>query len=286
MDLASPAVRPSGRVHRDMIHVLLLVAFDVFAIYEAFVIAFTIRASSGKPLEHHMTIEAFGALAFGLAPLWITIFAISGLYSVRQRRGGTSELGRIVVAVACGVMTLIVLDYMRETNPIFPGRSVPIYSLLLGVTFVFGCRQIVRLSLRIAYSQNHGQRRVILVGTGPLAQRIAADLSKPTHGYRIVGALDAQADGAVFMGSIPVYPNLETALGVIETQVDELVQADTDVDRAEVARLMSYANSRGITYRFVPDQYGIYAAASSMSTIAGIPVMEVRLTALDGWGAV
>jgi lipopolysaccharide/colanic/teichoic acid biosynthesis glycosyltransferase len=50
--------------------------------------------------------------------------------------------------------------------------------------------------------------------------------------------------------------------------------------------MMRYANSRGINYRFVPDQYGVYAAASSATTVAGIPVLELRLTSLDGWGAV
>ena len=86
--------------------------------------------------------------------------------------------------------------------------------------------------------------------------------------------------------TIPVITDLETALAARPDDIDEIVQADVDMDRDEVARLMSLANSRGITYRFVPDQYGVYAATSTLATVDGIPVMEVRLTALDGWSAV
>jgi lipopolysaccharide/colanic/teichoic acid biosynthesis glycosyltransferase len=50
--------------------------------------------------------------------------------------------------------------------------------------------------------------------------------------------------------------------------------------------MMAFANRQGIGYRFVPDQFGVYAAASSATTVGGIPVMELRLTALNGWGAV
>ena len=44
--------------------------------------------------------------------------------------------------------------------------------------------------------------------------------------------------------------------------------------------------SAGVSYRFVPDKYDMYAAASRMMTLDGLPVMEVRLTSLEGWGAV
>jgi exopolysaccharide biosynthesis polyprenyl glycosylphosphotransferase len=275
-----------ARLHRDILHVALLVIVDIFALYEAFVLAYGIRAADSKPFAHYMAPGHFGALAAGLTPLWVAIFGISGLYAVRQRRGRVSELGRVTMGVACGVMTLVVIDYMRATNPVFPSRSVPVYSLILGVVFVVLCRQIVRLSLSLAYTQGRGLRNVVIIGTGPLALRIANEMRQASRGYRIVAAVDAGSDGATLCGDIPVFANLDAAMTAVDGPIDEIVQADTDIDRSEIPRLMSYANSHAITYRFIPDQYGVYAAASSMSTIAGVPVMEVRLTALDGWGAV
>ena len=40
-----------------------------------------------------------------------------------------------------------------------------------------------------------------------------------------------------------------------------------------------------MAYRLVPDLYGVFAANSITGMVAGIPVMDVRLTSLDGWAS-
>src|SRR5690242_10698138 len=104
------------RTSRAMMHVVVLAVFDVFAIYEGFVLAFGIRASHRAPFAQPMTITQFAELAASLSPLWVIIFAATGLYDVQHRRTLSSELWRILVAVTLGVMTLVVIDYMRATT--------------------------------------------------------------------------------------------------------------------------------------------------------------------------
>ena len=271
---------------REMTNTFALVVFDVFALYEASIISYSIRAHADKPFVQYVSARGFGELSAAIAPLWVAIFALCGLYSVRQDRGRVSEFGRVVVAVSGGVMFLIVLDYMQQRAPLFPGRAVPVYALGLGIVFVLACRQLVRLGMHAIFVSGRGLHNVILIGTGDLARRMLVSLSKPSQGCRVVAAVDAERDGMTLPGDIPVYPTLDRALATNKARIDEVVQADTQLDRDEVARLMSLANSRGISYRFVPDQYGVYAAASTMTIVDGVPVMEVRLTSLDGWGAV
>src|SRR5206468_5633970 len=50
--------------------------------------------------------------------------------------------------------------------------------------------------------------------------------------------------------------------------------------------LVNYATNHYISYRFVPNQFGLYATNSSLSTLAGVPMIEIRLTPLDGWGRI
>jgi exopolysaccharide biosynthesis polyprenyl glycosylphosphotransferase len=272
---------------RDILHVLLLVAFDLFAMYEAFTLAFAIRASTAKPLAHHMTERQFAGLVAALSPLWIVFFAAAGLYSVKRRRAKSSELGRVSVVVTSGVMILIVLEYMQVLGkPIFPSRGVPAYAVPVGVLFVSLCRMFVRATMGQAQRHGHGLHRVVLVGSGALAGRIANDMAAPSSGYRVVAVVAGAAEVGPVSDNTPVFATLDRALAQFDGKIDEVVQADVDLDRGEIARMMSLTTSAGIIYRFVPDQYGIYAAASSMTTIAGVPVMDVRLTALDGWGAI
>jgi exopolysaccharide biosynthesis polyprenyl glycosylphosphotransferase len=269
------------------LHVLLLAAFDLFALYEAFALAFAIRIASDKPLPYQMSKGEFGAIAAALSPYWVILFAAAGLYSVRRRSGRASELGRLTVVLSAGIMLLVVADYLRLfRGPIFPAHGVPVCALPIGVVFAFACRLVARGIMRDLQRRGYALRNVVLVGSGELAQRIAADLCDPANGCRIIGVVAAEHDGGVFMGSAPVFPNLDAAVARFGTAIDEIMQADVDLDRAEIARMMVLATSAGITYRFVPDQYGVYAAASSMTTVAGVPVMGVRLTALDGWAAI
>src|SRR6478735_3718030 len=87
------------RTSRAMVHVTILAIFDVFALYEGFVLAFGIRASDAAPFAQPMTITQFAELAAMLSPLWVVIFTGIGLYDVQHRRSLSSELWRILIAV-------------------------------------------------------------------------------------------------------------------------------------------------------------------------------------------
>jgi exopolysaccharide biosynthesis polyprenyl glycosylphosphotransferase len=277
---------PRDAVRRsDVIRVCGLVLVDVFALYEAFVLAYIQRASDAKPLAFHESAYGFGVRAAIVAPLWVVVFATCGLYAARLDHHRVSETTRVVVAVAGGVMTLIVWDYLSPNSPLFPSRSVPVWAILFGVVFVLTCRALLRRAMHACFGRGLGLHNVILVGSGALAGRIAQEMAHPRNGYRIVAVVDTGHDAGQVPG-VPSFASLEAAVAADSRRIDEIMQADSELGRIEITRMMTYANERGINYRFVPDQYGVYAAASSIAVVGGIPVFELRLTALDGWGAV
>ena len=276
----------AGTVRRsDAVRVFALVLVDLFAMYEAFMLSFIQRASTGVPLADNVTAYGFSIRVAIIAPLWILVFAVCGLYSTYLTNRRVSEITRIVVAVFGGVMTLIVWDYLSPATHLFPSRSVPVWAVLYGVVFVLVGRFIVRYLMRAFFANGFGLHNVVLIGTGEMARRIATELTVLGRGYRVIAAVDAQQDGGRF-GDVPVYRTLEDAVAASHRQVHEVMQADVDLSRDQISQMMRYANSHGISYRFVPDQYGVFAAASSASMVGGIPVLELRLTALDGWGAI
>jgi exopolysaccharide biosynthesis polyprenyl glycosylphosphotransferase len=262
-----------------------LIVADVLMLYMAFVAAYAIRWSDDRPFAHYISPGGFSLFALASTPFWVLIFIASGLYSSRHDRGRASELGGVLLAVSGGVMLLIVFDYLRTDSPLFPSRSVPVFALGLGIVLVMTSRLFVRRGMWLLHKSGRGLRNVVMVGTGDLAQRIASDMSRPGNGFRIVGAIGVKGEQGLLSGAFPIFGSIEDALHKQDARIDEFVQADVDIPRHEITRMMSFANSRSIDYRFVPDQYGVYAAASTMSIVAGIPVMDVRLTALDGWGA-
>ena len=163
---------------------------------------------------------------------------------------------------------------------------MPLYALILGIGLVVAFRSLARVLLARFIGHGKGLHNIVIVGTGPLAERVAAGLVRSIHDNRVVAAVSTAGAGGTMANGLPVYASVEQALDSHHLRIDEIVHADPTMDRTETTRLMELASAKGLGYRFVPDMYGVYAAGSTMSMVNGLPVMELRLTSLDGWFAV
>lgn len=282
MPATSVEHRPSAGA---AMYAVRLATVDAVSLYLTFVLAYQVRALNPKPTLQFVSFGTYCLVAAGLALATLMVFGTCGLYSTRRSFGRISELGRVVVAVAFGVMAMIVADYLTAEVALFSGRSVPLYAMAIGIVLVMLGRQLLRWTVQRAHARGRGLHNTVLVGIGPLAERIAQDLLRSGRGNQIVAVVSPDAAGLT-LGSIPVYSSVEAVLDERHLQVDEILHADPERDRAEAVALMTLAADRGLGYRFVPDMYGVFAAGARMSAIAGVPVMEVRLTSLDGWAAV
>ena len=275
------------RKQSELLFSLLSVPVDFAALMSAFVIAYIFRVRlDNKPVAHPISGHDFVLIALVLLPFWIIIFALAGLYSQSSLRGRLDEIGKVIVAVSGGVMFLILVDF-ASTRPLFPSKLVPVYTYVLGLALVLLARTMLRFIQRALFRYGVGVHQVLLIGSGELAARIADDLQAHDSGYRVVGTFDRARGAAKRMGQIAVFDSLESALaGLGEQHLDDMIQADSALDQDEIIELVNYATNHQISYRFVPNQFGLYATNSALGTLAGIPVMEIRLTPLDGWGRI
>jgi exopolysaccharide biosynthesis polyprenyl glycosylphosphotransferase len=261
-------------------------ALDVAALFLAFSLAYELRLLDPKRLVAYVSFPAYAGYLAIATPAWVLTFAACGLYATRQSYGRVSEVGRVLVAVGLGVVALILLDYFSFELSLFPGRAVPAYAFVLGVSLVLTGRQLLRWVLRSLHRRERALHNLVVVGTGPLAERVARSLVDSGRGQSVVAAVSPADAGGVFLGDRPVYATIEQALSSHRLRIDEIVQTDTTLSREESTRLMTLANDLGMGYRFVPDLYGVFAASATMATVDGVPLMEVRLTSLDGWATV
>lgn len=266
---------------------LILLPVDFIAIVSAFVLAYAIRVKvDARPVHYPLGIHLFLSIFLLIVPVWILIFALSGMYNLSGLRGRLDELGRIFIAVSGGTMFMIVLDFLRP-QPIFPAKSIPIYGYALSFGLVFLGRQIIRVIQRSLFSYGVGLHQAVLVGSGPLAQRIAEDIgSSPRSGYRIVGVIDSAKNAEKRMQPFRVFASMDEAVKAVGKDLDEIIQADSGLEPEEILGLVSFASNNHITYRFVPNQFGLYATNAVMGTLAGLPVIAIRKTPLDGWGRI
>jgi exopolysaccharide biosynthesis polyprenyl glycosylphosphotransferase len=275
------------RKRSELLFSILSVPLDFLALMSAFVVAYILRVKlDTKPVAHAISSHEFVIIALLVLPFWILIFALTGLYTQSSLRGRLDEIGKVIVAVSGGVMFLILVDF-ASNRPLFPSKLVPVYTYILGLIFVLLIRTILRRTQRALFRYNVGVHQVILIGSGELAQRIALDLRIASSGFKIMGTIDTARGATKRMAGIPVFGSLNDALFQLKSHhIDDMIQADSALDQDEIIDLVNYATNNQISYRFIPNQFGLYATNSALGTLAGIPVMEIRLTPLDGWGRI
>ncbi len=276
------------RKKSELLFSLVLLPIDFLAILTSFIAAYALRVKIDiRPVAYPLGIEFFLKIFLLIIPIWILFFALSGLYSQSALRGRLSEMGRIFVAVSAGVMFMIVVDFASK-SPIFPSKAVPIYAYGISLVAVVVGREIVRNVQRSLFRVGVGTYRTVLVGSGVLAQQLAQQLKNTrTSGYKIIGVLDTAKGASARMKPHRVDSTLTNLLNRLNgAHIDEIIQADSSLTPDEVFALVEYAASKHITYRFVPNQFGIFAAHSELGTLAGMPMVAMKRTPLDGWGRI
>ena len=183
-------------------------------------------------------------------------------------------------------MFTILLDFLQP-NSLFPSKAVPIYAYGLGLLFVLTARTVVRALQRWLFNFGIGVHNALIIGSGDLAQRLARDLQLTRSGYRLLGCVDPARGAAKRMPGLAVYSKFSDAIETVgRVPLDEIIQADSGLEQDEVLELVNYATNHHITYRFVPNQFGLYATNSALGSLAGVPMIEIRLTPLEGWGRI
>ncbi|HVE80794.1 MAG TPA: sugar transferase [Candidatus Dormibacteraeota bacterium] len=276
------------RKRSELFFNLFLLPIDFAAMLAAFVVAYAIRVKiDARPVAYPLGIEFFLQIFLLIIPVIILIFALTGLYNLSSIRGRLQEAGKIFVAVSGGLMFMIMVDFF-SISPIFPSKSIPFYAYGISLVTVTLGRQIVRSLQRALFRRGIGTYRVVVVGSGPIAANVVNGLKDTrTSGYQIVGAIDSAKGSQKRMGKIRVdrnLTNLVNRLGGVE--FDEIIQADSSLAQEEILELVTFASNHHLTYRFVPNQLGIYATHSTISTMAGMPMVEIKRTPLDGWGRI
>jgi len=264
---------------------LIRLPLDFLAVLSGFVLAYVIRVQyTGKPVPFPSGGVVFVKFFLLVIPVWILIFAVTGLYGQTGQKARLAEIGKIFTAVSGGTMFLVLLDFL-SVKPIFPAKAIIIYGYILSFIFVMLERTILRTIQRWLYRFGIGSRRTIIAGTGTIAQELATDMAKGRAGHHLVAVVDAHPQGQKRMKYVPVYKTIAEAVAKVG-EIDEIIQADSELDEKEVLALVAYANQHQVTYRFVPNNFGMYATQSDMQVMAGVPLLEVRRTPLEGWGRI
>lgn len=262
----------------EFIFSALLLPVDFIMLVAAGLATYFLRTrilSSFRPalFEFNLPLEKYLALTLAVSLIFIISYAISGLYNLKSTHSTVEEFFRVVVSSSAGIMAVIVYIFLRQE--LFDSRFLVLGAWFLAMIFVLLGRLIVRYVQRFVLSRyNFGIHKVMVIGEDDTTAKIVEGIkANPAFGYRIVKHL-----------TNPEVIEVKTAIG--NPGIDEVILANPNYSADKVLEIIDFCHENHLTFKYVPNIYQTLTANFAFDVFAGVPLVELRRTALDGWGKI
>ena len=251
-------------------------AMVVLAGISAYYIRFAELTREIRPVIFNLQFGGYLQIVLMVSLVWIIIFAFAGLYNIKEAsRRLSQEVYKVILACSTGFMFIAV--YIFFQRELFDSRFIVLVSFALAIIYVSFARIFIRLFQRWLFRYGIGVHKVLLVGNSRTADTLMKDFSsKVGSGFQVVKRVK---DFGI--------ERIEELEKFLKTEsIDEIIQSDPNLSKAEVLRLYDFADDYHLTFKYAADLLGTKVLNTQVAEIAGIPIVEVKKTPLDGWGRI
>ncbi len=231
----------------------------------------------------------FWPLPFVQSLLVIVIFFSQHMYQRRRQISHFDEFFKIVLynsfatLFTVAVMTLLLRGFEYH-------RSLVAYAWAFNIVLLMIGRTIHAQVQWQAQAHGIGDDRVLVIGTGEVGRLLLQKiLQSPKLGYQVVGVVD---DGSNQLGGqigkalldVPVLGGYVDIPQIIEQYgIDEVFIGLPESSSEEIVNIISLCEREKVGIRVFPDVFQIMASEVTISDLGGLPLLNVRDVALQGW---
>ncbi|MBA4752426.1 MAG: TIGR03013 family PEP-CTERM/XrtA system glycosyltransferase [Sphingopyxis sp.] len=162
--------------------------------------------------DRWLPLATFG-IANSLAMMATGMYGNEGLRSMRF------ATARLLAAISLGVIFLSVLGFLLPTATLWRANSL--YAMIFAIAVLF----IIRLALTQSGGSEAFRRRILVLGAGPRAARLAALADAPGSGLEMVGFVAMSAAEKTVAGAIPREALANLSDLVVDLRAGEVVLA-------------------------------------------------------------
>jgi exopolysaccharide biosynthesis polyprenyl glycosylphosphotransferase len=243
----------------------------VLAGLTAYALRFTSTITSIRPVLFNLSWHRFWPTLLFVSLGWIIIFIFSGLYHTNPNRKLSRDLTRVVLACSTGFAGITIYVFFSLQK--FDSRFLVLSSWFLAIIYVIFGRLLTRGIKALLYRLGFGLRRTIIIGQKSIADTLKNTLLRePRLGHQLVEQYP----------TIP--PQFQTIL--VKEKIDEIIFTDPKANEAEVLEIIDFCREHNIVFKYSADLFATIFTNMAVSTIAGIPIIELQHTRLDGWGKI
>jgi exopolysaccharide biosynthesis polyprenyl glycosylphosphotransferase len=280
------AARLSRQVQAQL-YVAALVVNDVVLSLLAFLTAAWARYTLPLPgfnLGAKPSIPSLTLILFAFVPLWVLVFASQGLYQRRNLLGGTQEYSGVFKATGIGILTIVILGFMRPVSA--PARGWLLLSWFFAIIYVTSGRFLLRRVVYALRRRGYFLSPALIIGTNNEAQSLAEQLQLwQTSGLEVLGFVCNHNEPGT-----PVYKNL-AALGSLNDleelirrlDVEELILATSALSQETILSIFRQFGVRpGINLRLSSGLFEIITTGMQVKEVASVPLVQVNQVRLTG----
>ena len=277
-----PLTRPAVLLARHWhLFIITLMASDIAMIGLAFRLAFLFRFEVNIGifrLEIVPFLTLYQTVSLALVLVWITIFALNGLYSRQNLLGGTQEYSLVFRAINTGMLLVIIAGFLQPDFILARGW------LVLAWFFSFFFVSLMRLILRrfIYYFRQHGYFLVptLIVGMNQEGYSLAQQLiSWHTSGLSVLGFIgdDSEYDFPLY-SHLPKLGDLTLLDQLVERcQIKELVIVTSALSRKKITTIFEkYGRHKDVNVRLSSGLFEIMTTGLEVKEVANVPLIRVN----------
>lgn len=261
----------------DLVFAALQVPLDYLALVTAGVTAYALRFNQIAgilPVADPLPYSGYVQLVWIVAAVWLGVLAIAGVYSVRRQRL-TTELGRIFLGVSTAVLLVIlVIFFQRE---FFSSRFIILAGWVLSILFLWVTHGLLRFIRWQTLKRGVGVRQAVIVGNDQVTIDLLTSLhTQPRLGLRVLRHF-----------STCTGEQIHELTDLFEQRaVDLVIQSDVTLPRSQTLELIDVCTEYSVPFHYAADIFDSQAARMELDEVAGMPVLVLKRTPLDGWGRI
>jgi putative colanic acid biosynthesis UDP-glucose lipid carrier transferase len=258
---------------------IILRGMDVLAVIIAGLIAYYYKFNT-------LYLSASYTAALGTAAiLTLMVFSFLRIYDSIRTLSFWQHIRMLGQAVFIMLILLAGLAFLTKTGEAYSR----IWFLLLGLfsfSFLLLFRGSLLIVLRLMRSRGWNERRVVIIGSGNLAEKLLETVQqKLWTGFQVVAMLDDDASTPVITRGVPIIKtpqNISTYLANSPQSIDEVWLALPLHAEKRVKEILHELRHDMVTTRFVLDIFGLNLLNHSLTNLAGFPVLNIQSTPMVG----
>ncbi|MCA9392532.1 sugar transferase [candidate division WWE3 bacterium] len=259
---------------------LTLILADYVLVATSFILSYRFRDYINN--AQLIGFAQFVVFALIAAFLYVLLYAYLGLYSIKRSKDLVDQLFAITIgSVAASTIAGAGIYFGKYFDY---SRLIIGLGLLMSIVLVWLGRVVVRGVERYLYARGVWISNILIVGSGSLSEMaVKGILAERGSGYRIVGLIGVNER---------VASSEVVTLGLLEEVDIRKVIEDNDVTEVmvtesltneRVLEFIAQCESLGIDFKFIPDIYDTAMVKAATDDLAGMPVIELKPTTLQGW---